>query len=175
MTAATQVQSPIDSKAFRHALGRFPTGVTIITGRDEQTGAAVGLTVSSFNSLSLTPPLVLWSISSKSPSLTAFGPGRAHCIHVLQASQSELALHFATPKPDKFNGVALKAMADESLPPQLPECAVVFHCVTERLIEAGDHYLVIAAVSSFDAFEADSLVFCKSQFLSSEALAKING
>ncbi|MFZ9735314.1 MAG: flavin reductase family protein [Burkholderiaceae bacterium] len=164
-----------DAKAFRRALGRFPTGVTIITGCDPESQAAVGLTVSSFNSLSLSPPLVLWSIAAKSPSLTAFTAGRPHLIHVLHSGQSELARHFATPNPDKLNGVALKPHPDHARPPELAECAVVFDCLTERLIEAGDHFLVIAGVRSFHASDAESLIFCNSQFLALESLAKAAG
>ncbi|MEY3670286.1 MAG: flavin reductase family protein [Burkholderiaceae bacterium] len=175
MTAETKLSDPSDSKAFRQALGCFPTGVTIITGRDPETQAAVGLTVSSFNSLSLNPPLVLWSISSRSPSLAAFGPGRSQCIHVLSAQQADLARHFATPKPDKFEGVPLRTDRPAEAPPQLEDCCVVFDCVTDRLIEAGDHFLVIAQVRGYQAFAADSLVFCKSLFLSSDSLSRISG
>jgi flavin reductase (DIM6/NTAB) family NADH-FMN oxidoreductase RutF len=175
MTSETKLSDPSDSKAFRQALGYFPTGVTIITGRDPETHAAVGLTVSSFNSLSLHPPLVLWSISARSPSLPAFGPGRSQCIHVLNAQQADLARHFASPKPDKFQGVSLHTDQPADAPPQLADCSVVFHCVTDRLIEAGDHFLVIASVRGYQAFEADSLVFCRSLFLSSESLSRING
>ncbi|MFM1880489.1 MAG: hypothetical protein RLZZ344_723 [Pseudomonadota bacterium] len=171
----TTQSSPFDAKAFRQALGCFPTGVTIITGRDPITGTAVGLTVSSFNSLSLTPPLVLWSISSKSPSLQSFGPGRPQRIHILNAQQADLARHFATPKPNKFEGVSLAKGQPDDAPPQLADCCVVFDCVTDRLIEAGDHFIVIAEVRGYQAFEADSLVFCKSLFLSSDSLSKING
>lgn len=169
------ITEPFDAKAFRRALGRFPTGVTIIIGRDPDSQAAVGLTVSSFNSLSLSPPLVLWSISAKSPNLTAFAAGRPHLIHVLHSGQSELARHFATPNPDKLDGVALKPTHDHARPPELAECAVVFDCLTERLIEAGDHFLVIAGVRSFHASDAESLIFCNSQFLSHEPLAKAVG
>lgn len=175
MTSETMLSDPTDSKAFRQALGCFPTGVTIITGRDPESHAAVGLTVSSFNSLSLNPPLVLWSISAKSPSLAAFAPGRAQCIHVLSAQQADLAKHFATPKPDKFAGVSLRTDRPADGPPQLTDCCVVFDCVTDRLIEAGDHFLVIAEVRGYKAFAADSLVFCKSLFLSSDSLSRING
>lgn len=173
-TTSTPAAS-IDPKAFRYALGRFPTGVTIITGIDPQSNARTGLTVSSFNSLSLSPALVLWSISARSPSLPAFTPGRFQCIHVLHAGQADLAKQFAVPKPDKFDGVGLKPSVDPLAPPQLEDCAAVFHCTTDRLIEAGDHFLVIAAVRAFEAYADNSLVFCKSQFLSSEALSKIDG
>jgi len=173
MKYSDSMANPSDTKAFRAALGRFPTGVTIITGRDPDSDAAVGLTVSSFNSLSLTPPLVLWSISVKSPSISAFTVGRAHLIHVLHVGQSELARHFATPKPDKFEGVSLKPTTDPSRSPELSESCVVFDCVTDKFIEAGDHFLVIASVRQYRGCDADSLLFCNSQFLSVDALSRI--
>ncbi|MFN5775282.1 MAG: flavin reductase family protein, partial [Burkholderiaceae bacterium] len=95
-------QATVDeSKAFRHALGVFPTGVTVITTRDADTGRAVGLTVSSFNSVSLQPRLVLWSIARTSPNLAQFAVGKRHVIHVLSQDQGELARRFANPKLDK--------------------------------------------------------------------------
>lgn len=168
-----EIADAFDSQSLRRALGLFPTGVTVVTGRDPQSHAYVGLTVSSFNSLSLSPALVNWSISSQSPSLNAFTPGRLHCVHVLHAGQVELAKQFATKKSDKFLGVALKPVTDPQEPPQLSECVATFHCTTERLIEAGDHFLVISAVTAFETFEKPSLVFCKSKFLSTELITEI--
>lgn len=163
------------SKAFRMALGRFPTGVTVITARDPISQAPVGLTVSSFNSLSLNPPLVIWAISNKSPNLPAFTKGQSHFIHVLNAGQAELAKHFATPKADKFAGIVLSPNTEEQDPPRLAESCVWFNCVTEELVKAGDHTLVIARVKDYETYENESLVFCKSSFFSSEALERISG
>ena len=67
-----------NGKAFRGALSRFPTGVTVITARAPETDLPIGLTVSSFNSVSLNPPLVMWAISKKSPNLSAFSVGKTH-------------------------------------------------------------------------------------------------
>jgi flavin reductase (DIM6/NTAB) family NADH-FMN oxidoreductase RutF len=163
------------SKAFRMALGRFPTGVTVITARDPISQAPVGLTVSSFNSLSLNPPLVIWAISNKSPNLPAFTKGQSHFIHVLNAGQAELAKNFATPKADKFAGIALSPNTEEQDPPRLAESCVWFSCITEELVQAGDHTLVIARVKDYETYENESLVFCKSSFFSSEALERISG
>jgi flavin reductase (DIM6/NTAB) family NADH-FMN oxidoreductase RutF len=163
------------SKAFRMALGRFPTGVTVITARDPISQAPVGLTVSSFNSLSLNPPLVIWAISNKSPNLPAFTKGQSHFIHVLNAGQAELAKNFATPKADKFAGIALSPNTEEQDPPRLAESCVWFNCITEELVQAGDHTLVIARVKDYETYENESLVFCKSSFFSSEALERISG
>lgn len=175
MSFETRAQQPFESRDFRRALGRFPTGVTVITGRDPVTQSPVGITVSSFNSLSLDPPLVLWSIAEKSPSLGAFAVGGLHYIHVLSVEQAELARHFATPKENKFQGIPTRNQGSLAMPPQLSDCAVIFDCVTERLIQAGDHILVIAKVRSYEAFDADPLVFCKSEFLSPDLFKRIAG
>ena len=102
MTAAV---SPIDAKAFRAALGRFATGVTLVTTQGPD-GRPIGLTVSSFNSVSLTPPLVLWSLSLGSSSQPYFDTAVDYAINVLAADQIELARLFSTrPLAERFDGV----------------------------------------------------------------------
>ena len=100
--AAAPAFSPLE---FRAALGMFATGVTIVSAR-APTGELVGLTANSFNSVSLDPPLVLWSLSQRSLSLDAFRTGSHYAINVLAADQHELALRFATPLSDRWDGVA---------------------------------------------------------------------
>src|SRR5262245_2360880 len=91
-------QSPsFGSEAFRAALGRFATGATIVTARAAD-GSLVGLTANSFNSVSLNPPLVLWSLALRAGSLPAFSRGSHYAIHILTAAQHALAQRFATPK-----------------------------------------------------------------------------
>ncbi len=86
----------LDAERFRAALGIFPTGVTIVTTRAEN-GDAVGLTVSSFNSVSMDPPLVLWSIMRASPNLAVFEAAEHFAVNVLADDQAELSNRFATP------------------------------------------------------------------------------
>jgi flavin reductase (DIM6/NTAB) family NADH-FMN oxidoreductase RutF len=162
-------------KAFRGALSRFPTGVTVITARAPETDLPIGLTVSSFNSVSLNPPLVMWAISNKSPNLSAFSAGRTHVIHVLNSTQMELAKHFSTPRGDKFAGVPIQETANASDPPRLADVCVWFKCVTDQLIQAGDHSVVISSVEDYEVYEGESLVFCKSAFFYSDALERISG
>ena len=97
--------SPQEKRALRDALGSFSTGVTVITTHDAQGQSLIGLTVNSFSSVSLDPPLVLWSISNQSHSVSHFSVGRQQAIHVLSKDQEALARHFATPHVDKFSGV----------------------------------------------------------------------
>ena len=116
-------------RAFRNALGSFPTGVTIITTQDPSDGRMTGITVNSFSSVSLDPPLVLWSLARKSPSLDQFAVGRQHAIHVLSHGQKDLAYHFAAPKPDKFAGVQHHVPADFKAP-ILAGATACFYCET---------------------------------------------
>lgn len=163
------------AKAFRGALSRFPTGVTVITARTPDTDLPIGLTVSSFNSVSINPPMVMWAISNKSPNLSAFSEGRSHFIHVLNSAQMELAKNFATPRDDKFAGVPVQKTSDTWDPPRLADVCVWFKCTTDQLIQAGDHCVVISNVQDYEVYEGESLVFCKSSFFSSDALERISG
>ena len=138
----------LDSGGLRAALGSFATGVTIVTCRDAQ-GTPVGLTVNSFNALSLEPPLVLWSLRLASPSLAAFDGASHFAINVLAEAQVDLSRRFASNLPAKF---------DEGLwghgiggVPVLAACAASFECELASHQVAGDHRLylgrVIAATS----------------------------
>jgi len=158
-------QATIDeSRAFRNALGTFPTGVTVITSRDTESGRPVGLTVSSFNSVSLQPRLVLWSIARTSPNLEQFAVGKQHVIHVLSHHQAELAKRFSNPKLDKFEGVPL-SRDDQASPPVLEGVASHFDCVTESLIEGGDHWIVLSKVLNYHTHDQRPLLFWSGQLL----------
>ena len=95
----------MDTRHFRNALGRFTTGVTIITCLDAS-GQPVGLTANSFNSLSLDPPLLLWSLRSASPSMGAFEAAPRFAVNVLTESQVELSRRFASRSEDRFSDVS---------------------------------------------------------------------
>lgn len=133
----------IDTHALRAALGRFATGVTIVTCRDAA-GQPLGLTVNSFASLSLDPPLVLWSLRSGSASLGAFQQASHFAVNVLAEAQLPLSRRFASPVADKF---AEGVWADgQGGAPVLAGCAAVFECSTERHLPAGDHCLFFGRV-----------------------------
>ena len=93
-----------DTRSFRDALGLFVTGVTIITARTED-GEPFGVTANSFNSVSMDPPLILWSLSRGSRSVTAFQNAGHFCVHILREDQSELSRHFSRRDVDKFEGI----------------------------------------------------------------------
>src|SRR4249919_2131388 len=110
----------IDAREFRGALGAFTTGVTIVTTRDDG-GHDVGLTVNSFNSVSLEPPLVLWSLARNAASLPAFVAAEHFAVHILAADQEPLSNRFAQRGADKFAGLELAR--GEGGVPLLPGCA----------------------------------------------------
>ncbi len=147
---------PIEPTALRTALGRFATGVTIITCRGA--GAApVGLTANSFNALSLEPPLVLWSLRSASTNLDAFARAGHFVINVLADSQVELSRRFAGRTEDKF----AEGLWSEGLhgAPVLAGSAATFECETVSQQTAGDHVLFIGRVLRLNDAPVSPLVF----------------
>ena len=150
-------------RALRDALGAFPTGVTVITTHDTQSQSLVGLTVNSFSSVSLDPPLVLWSIANRSASVGHFSAGREHAIHVLSSGQEALARQFATPQGDKFAGVAHQ-LPNEFGAPLIEGCAARFYCVTDSVIPAGDHQIILARVLRYEDAAVAPLLFARGAF-----------
>lgn len=153
-------------RSLRDALGIFATGVTIVTGvelyPDSGDVRGAGVTISSFNTVSLSPPLVLWSLARHSKNLSCFAPGRAHNIHVLARDQKELALRFADSKIDKFD--TLDYTLSEAGIPLLPGCAAHFECRTEVWHAGGDHIIIVARVEHFVTSEQPPLLFYRGHF-----------
>jgi flavin reductase (DIM6/NTAB) family NADH-FMN oxidoreductase RutF len=144
--AAVPLQARAPSFAapeFRRALGMFATGVTIVTARDAAT-ARVGLTANSFNSVSLTPPLVLWSLSQRAGSMQAFSQGSHYAINILAADQHELAERFASKVADRFEGVAFHDGSSGA--PILDGAAAVFECFNRSRYVEGDHIIFVGEV-----------------------------
>jgi flavin reductase (DIM6/NTAB) family NADH-FMN oxidoreductase RutF len=155
-----------DQRALRDAFSRFPTGVTVVTAL-ESTLKPIGITISSFNSVSLHPPLVLWSLAQKSSSLSAFYLGSSHVIHVLAENQMEMAKQFSGRMENRFQG--LNVSYDEHAIPVLPGCAAQFHCVTEACYPAGDHVIIVSRIKHFEDHQRRPLLFVGGQFLKLEA------
>jgi flavin reductase (DIM6/NTAB) family NADH-FMN oxidoreductase RutF len=146
----------IDRRALRGALGCFATGVTVMTTLRAD-GAPVGLTVNSFASVSLDPPLVLWSLASHSPSLDAFRAARHFCVNVLAADQEALCRRFATPEADKFAGV--EWTTGEGGIPVLGGCIATFECSSAFNNWGGDHVIFVGRVERFATRDAPALLF----------------
>ena len=132
-----------DLRTFRETLGLFVTGVTIITTRDER-GDPVGITANSFNSVSLDPPLILWSVGLKALSLSAFSDAQAFAVHILRDDQASLSQRFATSGVDKFRELDVESGLGGA--PLLPDCAARLECSLFAKYPAGDHLLFIAKV-----------------------------
>ena len=152
------MSGPIDAEArnFRNALGAFATGVTIVTTRDGQ-GRDVGLTASSFNSVSLNPPMVLWSLAKDAASLSAFMQSTHFAVHILAVDQEDLSLRFSARGAQKFAGLALERGLAEV--PLLPQCSACFQCRTTFRYEGGDHMIFVGTVERFEHTGRAPLVF----------------
>lgn len=145
-----------DPHAFRNALGSFVTGVTIVTARDEA-GAPFGLTANSFNSVSLDPPMVLWSLSLYSGSLPVFRNAESWAVHVLAADQQAMSDRFATPGVDKFAGLELADGPEGA--PLIDGYAARFGCRARFEYEGGDHAIFLGEVVDFDQRDAEPLIY----------------
>lgn len=145
-----------DPTEFRKALGSFATGVTIITTRAPD-GSPLGLTANSFNSVSLKPPLVLWSLAQNALSLPVFQNATHWAVHILAADQEPLSGRFARRGEDKFAGLDVETGVGDI--PLLRGCSARFQCRTAFQYEGGDHTIFVGEVLQFDRSESAPLVF----------------
>jgi flavin reductase (DIM6/NTAB) family NADH-FMN oxidoreductase RutF len=133
----------LDPEAFRHALGHFATGITIVTAV-APSGELLGVTANSFNSVSLDPPLVLFSLHRAAYSLGAFTEGGHFAVNILREDQQEMSVRFAKALNDKWNGVEYEVW--ETGAPILKNCLAVFECRTRALYDGGDHVIFLGEV-----------------------------
>jgi len=145
-----------DPNQFRNALGQFATGVTVVTTLDGG-GDPVGVTASSFNSVSLDPPLVLWSLAKTAHSMPAYQSSGGFNVHVLASHQSGISNQFARSSDDKFAGIAWSP-CDQGFP-LLPEYAALFRCKTHYQYEGGDHIIFVGEVIDYQTHDLPVLVF----------------
>lgn len=158
MTRSISENEPhaVDPKAFRHALAQFATGVTIVTAASRP-DAPVGATISSFNSVSLDPPMVLWSLDKRSYSRPDFESSTHFAVHVLTLEQRELARRFATRGVDKFEGLSWRTGLGGA--PLLGDCAACFECETRHRYDGGDHVIFVGEVRRFQHSPCVPLLF----------------
>ena len=151
-----ETQAQVNSRELRDVLGSFATGVVVVTTLGDG-GAPVGLTINSFNSVSLDPPLVLWSLALTAPSLGAFRAHDAFAVNILSRDQADLCMRFARPSDDKFAGVSwrpgLKGV------PVLNDAHAHLECRTWRHYEGGDHEIIIGEVMALAATDTAPLVY----------------
>ncbi len=149
-------QTPIDPALLRRALGAFVTGVTVVTTRTAA-GDPVGITVNSFNAVSLSPPMVLWSLSLRAASFDAFVQSSYFAVNVLGAHQIAISERFATTGGDKFAGVAWrKALADM---PLLDGTTAHFICRNTHRYPGGDHLIFVGEIVTFEQGAHAPLVY----------------
>jgi 3-hydroxy-9,10-secoandrosta-1,3,5(10)-triene-9,17-dione monooxygenase reductase component len=153
--------SLIDARAFRSALGEFVTGVTIITTSDPA-GAPVGFTANSFNSVSLDPPMVLFSLALDSTCLDAFRQARWWAVHVLAADQEALSNRFAKRDTDKFAGLSFATGVGGV--PLLDGFSARFVCRSAFEYEGGDHAIFLGEVQQFEQAGRMPLVYHKGRY-----------
>jgi flavin reductase (DIM6/NTAB) family NADH-FMN oxidoreductase RutF len=155
-------------RSFRHALGSFATGVTILSGRHPGFDTAMGATLNSFGSVSLQPRLVLFSLRRQSACLPCFGIGQPFAISVLSARQSQLANHFAAPHADKWASV--DSISWETGCPIVADAIAAFEGHVHSQCEAGDHVVIFGHVDRFDIDRSqDPLVFVRGAYASVRA------
>lgn len=145
-----------DTRSFRQALGRFATGVTVVTCCDAA-GNPCGITANSFSSVSLEPPLILWNIAKVSNSLDAYLAAEHFTINVLSDDQQTLSRHFAQSDHTLFEGI--EHSMSEYGAPLLPDTLASFECRTHEIHDCGDHHIIIGEVVRFSANDGDPLLF----------------
>ncbi|RYF42108.1 MAG: flavin reductase [Comamonadaceae bacterium] len=169
MTPPRKAQPPsFSAQEFRAALGTFATGVTIVTALTPE-GRPIGLTANSFASVSLAPPLVLWSLAQAAASLEAFRAGSHYAIHVLAADQRALAERFALKGADRWSDLAFSQGVAGV--PLLAGAAATFECFNRSRYEEGDHVIFVGEVERFSRREnASPLLFHGGQFYTEHPL-----
>ena len=152
-----------DPRDFRQALGMFATGVTIVTARAAD-GTPVGITANSFNSVSLQPPMVLWSLARNARSLPVFEAAEFWNVHILANDQEPLSNRFARPGA-KWEGMDYRPGHGGA--PLLPGAAAVFECDSHIRYDGGDHVIFVGLVEEFThVHEGRPLLFHRGAFRS---------
>jgi flavin reductase (DIM6/NTAB) family NADH-FMN oxidoreductase RutF len=157
----------LDKRELRNALGRFATGVCVVTTRTSG-GQTAGLTVNSFSSVSLDPPLVAWCLGRNAPSLKAFAEAEHFAVHVMSADQHAMAMHFARPATDKFADVRDEFEPGIDQVPVLRNALARFECRKASAVDGGDHVIFIGRVERFAYTDRPPLLFHAGRFLNSD-------
>ncbi len=155
---------------FRRALAQFATGITVVTTR-APAGEPAGITVNSFNSVSLDPPLVLWSLALNSRSYDVFRRCERYLVNVLAADQLEIAQRFAARSGDQFGSIAWSP-TDSGLP-RLDGCVAWFECANRSQYEEGDHVILVGRVESFATARRTPLIFHDGRYVTHLAEAPL--
>ena len=150
----------LDSKLFKKTLGKYLTGVTIVTSTDHD-GNPIGMTVNSFTSVSLQPSLVLWCIDKKQPSYNYFLNANGYAVNILSKDQNDLCYKFASQLDDKFENVNWKR--SENGFPLVKNSLAWFDCKKWNYYSGGDHQILVGEVTSSDSLELEPLTYWNGQ------------
>lgn len=162
-TSSLRSAAPIDTRELRRALGKFLTGVTVVTCIDEL-GRPRGFTANSFTSVSLDPPLVLVCVARSAQSLDAFVSAGGFVVNVLAEHQKPVSQLFASKSAEKFENV--RWLPASTGAPRLEEGVAWFDCHTRQRVDAGDHVVLIGEVMRFSAEGGSPLGYCQGNYLS---------
>lgn len=161
--------SDFDPRELRNAFGSFATGVTIVTTlgkNDADENVPIAMTANSFSSVSMDPPLVLWSIDKNAQSLKAFNESEHFAIHILHSAQEQLSNICATKNADKFSEISWKPGIEGV--PIFNDYNTCFQCSVEHRYDGGDHIILVGRVLEFDNKERDThltpLLFYRGQY-----------
>ncbi|MEU8873761.1 flavin reductase family protein [Streptomyces javensis] len=161
-SASSQQPGPDDTARFRTVLGHFPSGITAITSRDAQ-GRPVGMTVASFTSVSLTPPLVAFLPGKTSSTFPVIAERGTFCVNVLAGDQERICRALSVSGGDKFAEVPWRPGPNGD--PVIDGVVAWIDCGIEAVHDAGDHYIVIGRVNDLDADStASPLLFFRSRY-----------
>lgn len=164
MTTSPSADATFDPKQFRGALGRYATGVAVVMARSPD-GLTAGMTINSFASVSLDPPLVLWSMQSGTPSSSIFRAAGAFTVSILGAEHQDLAMTFAKSGDAKLEHEAV--VPAPSGQPHLSEVVAWFDCATDAVHAGGDHDIFVGRVTAFGQSAGRTLTFHDGRFFTS--------
>ncbi|MGW6404713.1 flavin reductase family protein [Streptomyces sp. NPDC055134] len=162
LTSAKSQHSDLDAAQFRTVLGHFPSGITAITSRDAQ-GRPVGMTVASFTSVSLTPPLVAFLPGKSSSTFPVIAERGTFCVNILATDQERICRALSVSGGDKFADVTWRPGPNGD--PVIDGVIAWIGCTIEAVHDAGDHHIVIGRVDDLDADStASPLLFFRSRY-----------
>jgi len=167
-TPSLEGEAP-DGLSFRRALGRFATGVVVVTTRTPE-GELLGLTANSFAAVSLDPPMVLWSLRRNATTLEGFRRSGFFAVNVLAHDQLAIATHFAKSGTEKFRSIPFSHGAVGG--PIIPGCLTTLECQVESTTEGGDHLIFIGRVLRSSTREGEPLIFSGGQYCRSTLLGE---
>ncbi|WP_164525419.1 flavin reductase family protein [Siminovitchia acidinfaciens] len=155
-----QVQEKVTSESFRNAIGHFTSGVSVITSQLD--GQDYGITASAVSSVSLEPPMLLICVNQNTGTCNAIATSRFFTVNILEENQADTAKRFATPQPDKFQGVDASRTENGLL--VLNESLTIFECEVAEEITGGTHSVFLGKVKSIKVSEKDPLVYYRGRF-----------